>query len=62
MNALYSIDAVRTLEQAALADLPTGTLMQRAGRQAATLAMSLLSDLPERKMNRKKLVWPDKKP
>ena len=48
MNALYSIDAVRTLEQAALADLPTGTLMQRAGRQAATLAMSLLSDLPEK--------------
>ena len=43
MNALYSINAIRTIERAALADLPTGTLMQRAGREAAKLAMSLLS-------------------
>lgn len=48
MNALYSIDAIRTIEQAALADLPTGTLMQRAGKQAAALAMSLLSGHPEK--------------
>lgn len=42
MNALYSIEDVRTVEKAALADLPIGTLMQRAGREAAKVAMSLL--------------------
>lgn len=43
MNALYSIDAIRTIERAALADLPKGTLMQRAGREAASLAMHMLA-------------------
>ena len=43
MNALYSIKAVRTIEQTALAELPKGTLMQRAGRKAADLALSILS-------------------
>lgn len=42
MNALYSIDAIRTIERAALADLPKGTLMQRAGKKAADLAMHML--------------------
>ncbi len=49
MNALYSIDAIRTIERAALADLPTGTLMQRAGLEAAKLAMALLSATPQQK-------------
>lgn len=48
MNALYSIDAVRIIEQAALSGLPTGTLMRRAGKQAAAMAMSLLSAIPEK--------------
>lgn len=48
MNALYSVEAVRAIERSALADLPTGTLMQRAGREAATLALSLLSETPEK--------------
>lgn len=43
MNALYSIDAIRSIERSALADLPKGTLMQRAGKQAADLAMRMLS-------------------
>ncbi len=43
MNALYSIDAIRTIERAALADLPKGTLMQRAGKEAAHLAMHMLA-------------------
>ena len=43
MNALYSIEAVRSIEKAALANLPAGTLMQRAGQKAADLALSILS-------------------
>ena len=43
MNALYSIDAIRTIERSALADLPKGTLMQRAGSEAASLAMHMLA-------------------
>ena len=43
MNALYSIDAIRTIERSALADLPKGTLMQRAGNEAANLAMQMLA-------------------
>lgn len=43
MNALYPIDAIRTIERSALADLPKGTLMQRAGKKAADLAMHMLA-------------------
>ena len=42
MNALYTIDEIRAVEQAALAGLPCGTLMQRAGQSAAKLALTLL--------------------
>lgn len=42
MNALYSIDAIRSIERSALAELPKGTLMQRAGSEAASLAMHML--------------------
>ena len=46
MNALYSIDAIRSDERAALADLPKGTLMQLAGKKAADLAMHMLASSP----------------
>ncbi|QAU34416.1 NAD(P)H-hydrate dehydratase [Janthinobacterium sp. 17J80-10] len=41
MNELYTVTEIRQIEQAALAALPTGTLMQRAGAAAAQLALEL---------------------
>ncbi len=41
MIALYSIAEIRAIEQAALAALPPGTLMRRAGLAAAELAQKL---------------------
>ena len=45
-HALYSIAEIRQIEQAALAELPSGTLMQRAGQAAADAAMNLLQSAP----------------
>ena len=42
MHALYSVAEIRAIEQAALAELPPGTLMQRAGQAAAVAALALL--------------------
>jgi hydroxyethylthiazole kinase-like uncharacterized protein yjeF len=42
MTPLYSVSEIREIEQSALAVLPQGTLMQRAGRTAAQLAVDLL--------------------
>lgn len=39
MNALYCVAEIREIEHAALAGLPTGTLMQRAGQAAAKAAL-----------------------
>ena len=47
MNTLYSIDAVRTIEKSALASLPTGTLMRRAGKAASDLAKDILAGIPD---------------
>lgn len=44
MTALYSVAEIREIEHAALAALPPGTLMQRAGQSAAKAALELLSD------------------
>jgi len=41
MNELYTVAEIRQIEQAALAGLPAGTLMQRAGLAAAQLALQL---------------------
>lgn len=41
---LYSIQEIREIERAALADLPPGTLMRRAGQAAADLALALLAE------------------
>lgn len=41
-SLLYDVAAIRATEQAALATLPAGTLMQRAGTATAALAWSLL--------------------
>lgn len=41
-HALYSIAEIRRIEQAALADLPSGALMQRAGQAGAAAAMDML--------------------
>lgn len=43
MHALYSVAEIRAIEQAAQADLPSGTLMQRAGQAAAVTTLALLS-------------------
>jgi hydroxyethylthiazole kinase-like uncharacterized protein yjeF len=43
-TALYSVAEIRHIEHAALATLPPGTLMQRAGAAAAELALSLLRE------------------
>ncbi|MEN3293800.1 MAG: ADP-dependent NAD(P)H-hydrate dehydratase / NAD(P)H-hydrate epimerase [Burkholderiales bacterium] len=40
-TALYSVAEIRGIEQAALAALPPGTLMQRAGESTAELAIKL---------------------
>ena len=42
MRALYTIDQVRAIDTAAMATLPPGTLMQRAGLAAAHTAIGLL--------------------
>ncbi|MBS1187817.1 MAG: carbohydrate kinase family protein [Burkholderiaceae bacterium] len=47
MNPLYSIAEIRAVEQAALAELPPGTLMQRAGKAAADCAHGILGNEPE---------------
>lgn len=44
--ALYSIDQIRRIEQAAVAALPPGALMQRAGAATAALASRLLAAKP----------------
>ena len=46
MNPLYSVAQIRAVEQAALAGLPPGTLMQRAGQAAADCALSILGNEP----------------
>lgn len=46
MSMLYSVAEIREIEQAALAALPPGTLMQRAGQSAAKAALALLSGAP----------------
>ncbi len=43
MHSLYSVAEIRAIEQAAARTLPAGTLMQRAGRAAANLALQLLA-------------------
>lgn len=43
-TALYPVSAIREIEQDALAVLPQGTLMQRAGSAAAQFALSLLAN------------------
>jgi hydroxyethylthiazole kinase-like uncharacterized protein yjeF len=40
--ALYTTAEIRDVERAALADLPPGTLMRRAGQAAANLALALV--------------------
>jgi ADP-dependent NAD(P)H-hydrate dehydratase / NAD(P)H-hydrate epimerase len=42
MNALYTVEQIRAIEHAALAQLPPGTLMRRAGEAAARSALQLL--------------------
>ena len=42
MHPLYTIAQLRAIETAALATLPSGTLMQRAGAAAAQMAIDLL--------------------
>jgi hydroxyethylthiazole kinase-like uncharacterized protein yjeF len=42
VTALYSLQEIREIEQAALAALPQGTLMQRAGQAAAKAALALI--------------------
>ncbi len=41
---LYDVASLRAIEQAAVATLPAGTLMQRAGTATAALARSLLNE------------------
>lgn len=43
LNPLYSVAEIRAIEGAALAALPPGTLMQRAGEAAAELALELIA-------------------
>jgi len=51
MNALFSLEEIRAVEQTALRSLPPGTLMRRAGLAAANLALSLLpASLAERRV------------
>lgn len=46
MGALYSVAEIRQAERAAAAQLPPGTLMQRAGRAAGRVAVGLLAGAP----------------
>lgn len=43
-TALYSVSEIRAIEQASLAALPAGTLMQRAGKAAARAALDMLAE------------------
>lgn len=43
MSNLYTVKELRDIEALALAKLPPGTLMQRAGKEAAELALRILS-------------------
>ncbi|MEO8598444.1 MAG: NAD(P)H-hydrate dehydratase [bacterium] len=45
-HTLYSIAEIRRIEQAALAELPSGTLMRRAGQAATAAALILLQPAP----------------
>jgi ADP-dependent NAD(P)H-hydrate dehydratase / NAD(P)H-hydrate epimerase len=47
MHPLYSVIEIRNIEQASLAKLPPGILMQRAGLAVAKLALKLLAVAPE---------------
>lgn len=42
MNALYTVEEIRRIEDAALSTLPAGTFMQRAGAAATAFALGLL--------------------
>ncbi|WP_194723139.1 NAD(P)H-hydrate dehydratase [Noviherbaspirillum malthae] len=42
-TALFSVAEIRSIEEKAMADIPPGTLMQRAAKSAASLALALLS-------------------
>jgi hydroxyethylthiazole kinase-like uncharacterized protein yjeF len=42
MTAIFSVDEIRAIEQAAGAALPAGTLMQRAGKAASDAAIELM--------------------
>ncbi|WP_420473350.1 NAD(P)H-hydrate dehydratase [Noviherbaspirillum sp. ST9] len=42
-TALYTVAEIREIEQASLAALPEGTLMQRAGKSAAEFALGVLA-------------------
>lgn len=44
--ALYSISEIRDIEHAAQAVLPAGSLMQRAGKDAAAFALEILAENP----------------
>jgi hydroxyethylthiazole kinase-like uncharacterized protein yjeF len=46
MHALYSVSVIRQIEQAALQQVPAGTLMQRAGLATANAALGLLNVAP----------------
>jgi ADP-dependent NAD(P)H-hydrate dehydratase / NAD(P)H-hydrate epimerase len=49
-SGLYTVAAIRRVELAAMASLPPGSLMQRAGHAAADMALSLIpADTPEPK-------------
>lgn len=43
-HPLYSVSAIRGIEEAALRSLPPFTLMQRAGKAAAAFALEMLAD------------------
>ena len=48
---LYTVAQIRAIEQAALDNLPAGTLMQRAGKAVADAALALLpKDKPDRRI------------
>ncbi len=46
MHALYRVNVIRQIEQAALQQVPAGTLMQRAGLATANAALALLTVAP----------------
>ncbi len=46
MHALYCVREIRQIEQAAFQQIPSGTLMQRAGLATANAALGLLTVAP----------------